>query len=86
MSPGSLWDASPHPIEIRDGTTSCASCPFYFFLGLTGLSSGRHVFPCFRGHRGLGKAPVTRTRILLLRAALRDRVRSAKGAERVGYG
>ena len=48
--------------------------------------SGRHISPCFRDYRGLGKALVPRTRIPLLCATLRDRVRPTKGAERMGYG
>ena len=50
------------------------------------LSSGRHTSSGFRAHRGLGKALVVRTRILLLRAALRDRVGPAKGTARMDVG
>ena len=76
-----------NPVEIRDGTTSYVPCLFFFrFRADIAPPSGRYISPCFRDHRGLGKALVPRTRIPFLRAALRDRVCPTKGAERMGYG
>ena len=76
-----VWAAfSKTPLTLRNNLVRTLS--FLFRLRADVAPLAVDIPPCFRGHRGLGKALVPRTRISLLR----DRVRTAKGNERMGNG
>ena len=48
-------------VEMRDGSTKCASCPFFSTQGRRFLSTDRHISPRFRSHRGLRNYSVKRS-------------------------
>ena len=72
---GTAFSATPVPVLLRAATPNLAS-----------PSSGRYFSLGARVHRGLSKELVVRTLVVLLRAALRDRVRPANGIGRLDYG
>lgn len=70
---GAAWYAPP-PRRILNALLT-------FLAALSHPPSGRHVSTSSRAHRGLCEAVVTCTHVPSLLVALRDRLRTAEGAE-----